>query len=97
VIERKENTNAGNHAQGGTEDLVSLYKTPAIGMKLNRSDVYSVEQRNFEGSERKPKIEYLHNDPIHKKIMKGVRVNYGDKIVSVHRLYNDIAFPPRTR
>jgi hypothetical protein len=50
-------------------------------------------QRNFEGSKGKPKVESLYNNPIHKEVMRRIRVNYGDKFTSIHMVYNDITFP----
>jgi hypothetical protein len=44
-----------------------------------------------------PKVEGLHDDPIHQKIMRGIKVNYGHEVLAIHGLYNDITLLPGTR
>jgi hypothetical protein len=52
-----------------------------------------VKQGDFERGKRKPKVESLHNNLIHQKIVGRIRVNYGSKISSIHRFYNNVTFP----
>jgi hypothetical protein len=47
-------------------------------------------------SKREPKVEGLHNNPIHQKIVGGIRIDYSYKVLAAHRFYNNIALLPRT-
>jgi hypothetical protein len=63
-------------------------------MKLNRSNVESVDQRSFERGKGKPKVESLYDNPIHKEVMGRVKVNYDDEFTNIHRIHDDITFLP---
>jgi hypothetical protein len=39
MIKGEEDADTRSHAQGETEDFISLHKTPTVGMKLNRGDI----------------------------------------------------------
>jgi hypothetical protein len=56
-----------------------------------------VKQRNLKLGERKPKVEGLHDNPIHQKIVGGMRINYGYKVLAAHRFYDNVTLLPRTR
>jgi hypothetical protein len=47
-------------------------------------------------SKGKPKIESLHDDPVHQKIVRGIKVNYSHEVLATHRFYNDITLLPGT-
>jgi hypothetical protein len=38
----------------------------------------------------------LYDNPIHQKIVRGIRVKYSHEILSAHRLYNDVTLFPGT-
>jgi hypothetical protein len=38
----------------------------------------------------------LYNNPIHQKVVGGIRVNYSHEIPSAHRLYNNVTLFPGT-
>jgi hypothetical protein len=46
---------------------------------------------------REPKVEGLHNNPIHQEIMGGIKVNYGYEVLAAHRFYNDVTLLSGTR
>jgi hydroxyacyl-ACP dehydratase HTD2-like protein with hotdog domain len=66
-------------------------------MKLNRSNIENMKQRNFKLCKRKPNVKGLNDNPIHKKIMGRILVNYSDKLLNVHMLHYDITLLTGTR
>jgi hypothetical protein len=55
-----------------------------------------LEQGNLKVSKGKPKIESLNDDPVHQKIVRGIKINYSHEVLATHRFYNDITLLPGT-
>jgi hypothetical protein len=56
-----------------------------------------MKQGNFKLSKRKPEVKGLNNNAIHKEIMGRILVNYGSKLLSAHRVHDDVTLPTGTR
>jgi hypothetical protein len=54
MVKRKENAYAGRQAQSEANNLISFGETPAIRVKLNRSNIQCVQEGYFKRGERKP-------------------------------------------
>jgi hypothetical protein len=59
-------------------------------VKLNRGNIQSLEQGDFELGKRKPQVKSLNDNPIHKKVMGRFRVKNGYKVLPSNRFYNHI-------
>jgi hypothetical protein len=64
---------------------------------LDGSNIQGLKQRNLKLGEREPQVKGLYDNPIHQKIVGGIRINYGHEILSAHGLYNDVTLFPGTR